>query len=79
MLLKKIFYFYLYILFIKNFSIIFCILEIPIYPTVVKGDFNKNNSAIINSEKSFIQEELPHYDIGNAEINKEFIFLLDLN
>ena len=74
MMSKKFFYIYLYILFLTNFSFIFCIIEIPLHPIYVESNFKHNKLITTNSLKSFMEDEYSYYDIGNAEINKELIF-----
>ena len=74
MVSKIFFYIYLYILFLTNFSFIFSIIEIPLHPLLVEGNFKRNKLITTNPLKSFMEDEYSYYDTGNVEINKELIF-----
>ena len=71
---KKNFYICFLFLFFTNFSFIFCIIEIPLHPIVVRGDFKRDNITTMNQKNSYNEDLISFYDTGNAEINKELIF-----
>ena len=70
---KKNFYI-CFLFFLTNFSFIFCIIEIPLHPIVVRGDFKRDDLTTMISENSYDEDIVSFYDTGNAEINKELVF-----
>ena len=72
------FNFFSYILFLTNLSLIYNIIEIPLYPLKVQGDF-KYRHFIKKYEDLFPKNALlSYYEIVDSEINRELYFKLKL-
>ena len=68
------FNFFSFILFLTNLSLIYNIIEIPLYPLEVQGDF-KYRHFIKKYEDLFPKNALlSYYEIVDSEINREFVF-----
>lgn len=72
---RKIFFnFYLCLLFLTNISFVSSIIEIPLYPLKVPGDF-KYRDIIKKYDNSYPENDsLSYYEIIDTEINPELIF-----